>query len=363
MDTIKSSKKEPLYNEISKVGGYITRWFIPEIQIQSYMDNNKTICSLDTSDASGGDDISFYLTDVSSGKTVATGTYNETNLIKFAMWLVEWIVQYKNITMLIERRSSGVAILDYLLLLLPTKGIDPFQRLYNTIVNNHEEDRDRYKEICEPLNRRSLDIYERNKKVFGFATSGGGATSRSELYSTTLQAAAKNIGDKVFDSTTISQIAGLITKNGRVDHEVGEHDDMVVAWLLNYWFLSKARNLSHYGIDSSTVLSELNNKSANLSVADMRKRKEQKDIRDRIDNLLNQLKSANDFSIGMKIENELRFLNTKLILEENEKFSVSELIDSIKKDKRINKSQSKPLLDMSLSALPTYYDPRKLVFR
>jgi len=363
LDTIKLSKKEPLHNEISKIGGYITRWFIPETQIQTYMNNNKTICSLDTSDASGGDDISFYLTDVSSGKTIATGTYNETNLIKFAMWLVDWLVQYKNITMLIERRSSGVAILDYLLLLLPTKGIDPFERLYNTIVNNHEEDKDRYKEICEPLNRRSLDIYERNKKAFGFATSGGGATSRSELYSTTLQAAAKNIGDKVFDSTTISQIAGLITKNGRVDHEVGEHDDMVVAWLLNYWFLSKARNLSHYGIDSSIVLSELNNKATNLSVADIRKRKEQKEIRDRIDNLLNQLKSANDFSIGIKIENELKFLNTKLILEENEKFSVSELIDSIKKEKRINRPQSKTIVDMRSGQLPTYYDPRKLVFR
>ena len=67
------------------------------------------------------------------------------------------------------------------------------------------------------------------KKHFGFATSGTGITSRSELYSSTLQHLAKTVGPVIKDKLTIDQMLSLVIRNGRVDHPPGEHDGAVVA--------------------------------------------------------------------------------------------------------------------------------------
>lgn len=366
LEKIRKSYIAPYYNSISTIGGYVTRWYVPESKVSEIMSTRKTIASLDTSDASGGDDISLKIMDVETGTTIASGTFNETNLIKFASWLVEdWILKYPELTMIIERRSSGVAILDYLLHILPSKNIDPFKRLFNRIVNDADEDPGKFAEINLPMNRRSSDIYERYKKAFGFATSGSGVTSRTNLYSVTLQSAAKNIGDRVKDLATINQIAGLITKNGRIDHQDGEHDDMVIAWLLGYWFLSQGKNLSFYGINSKNVLSSLI-KQKTLTPEQAWKAKQQKEIRDKIDVLLKELKESRDLLISEKIEKEIRLLNSKIILEENEKFSVDDLINSIRDQKRnktresyFNNRNNIPVLTNDLYK-EYYRDPRKV---
>ena len=225
METIRASEREASYIEISKQG-YTTHWYVPENQINAQLSSGKHVLSMDTSDASGGDDISLRLIDVSDGKLIACGTYNETNIITFSQWVAEWFIRFDNVLGIIERRSTGVAVLDQLLLILPSNGIDPFVRLFNRCVNDADEEPDRFKDIQVPFARRSQDIYVRYKKYFGFATSGSGLTSRSELYSTTLQNAAKQVGDVIYDKITIDQILSLEIRNGRVDHPRGEHDDM-----------------------------------------------------------------------------------------------------------------------------------------
>ncbi len=225
METIRGSEREPNYVEISKQC-YTTNWFIPENQIENQLKSGPHILSMDTSDASGGDDISLRLIDASDGRLIASGNYNETNIITFSLWVADWFIRFRSIIGIIERRSTGVAVLDQLLLILPAAGIDPFKCLFNRAVNDAEEDKDRFAEINQSFNMRSPDIYVKYKKCFGFATSGSGITSRSELYSTTLQAAAKQVGDVVYDKATIDQILSLLIKNGRVDHPAGEHDDM-----------------------------------------------------------------------------------------------------------------------------------------
>lgn len=367
LEKIRKSYIAPYHNSISDIGGYVTRWYVPENKISEIMNSRKTIASLDTSDASGGDDISLKILDVETGTTIASGTFNETNLIKFASWLAEdWIVKYPELTMIIERRSSGVAIIDYLLHILPSKGIDPFRRLFNRIVNDADEDPAKFAEINLPMSRRSSDIYERFKKAFGFATSGGGITSRTSLYSTTLQSAAKNIGDRVKDLATINQIAGLVTKNGRIDHQDGEHDDMVIAWLLAYWLLSQGKNLYFYGINSKNVLSSLI-KHKPQSAEEAWQAKQQQEIRDKIEMLLKELKESRDSLLSEKIERELRSLNSKVVLQENEKFSVDDLINSIR-DQKKNKtresyfnSNTSNAPAMNQEQYKNYYrDPRKV---
>lgn len=63
----------------------------------------------------------MIIRDASTGEVVAAGNYNETNLIVFSEWLVEWLTTFDNLTLVPERKSSAVAIIDNLLKLTPLK--------------------------------------------------------------------------------------------------------------------------------------------------------------------------------------------------------------------------------------------------
>lgn len=338
---IRESQRSDFFNEISSPSGYITRWFVPENDIEYRMSSSKYIMSCDTSDASGsGDDIALIIRDVRNGEIVAAGTYNETNLITFAEWLCQWLIRFESITLIIERRSTGSMIIDYLLLMLPSKDIDPFKRLYNQAVQYADEYPDRYKEICKPMYARQTDIYIKLKKLFGFATSANGATSRSELYSTTLLAAAKTTGTSVHDPKTIDQILSLEIRNGRVDHQLGNgpnsHDDMVIAWLLSYWLISLGKNLQHYGINSREILIDNRvNKEDNNPLA-VYERREQDYLRQQVEALVQQLVGEHDEYASMILERKLRLAASKLNETDKETLSMDELIANIKDSKRMN---------------------------
>jgi hypothetical protein len=333
LEKIKSSEAEPYYTDISKTHGYVTKWYIHEQDIEKTLQESFFVLSMDTSDASGGDDISLLFTDIKTGKTVAAGSYNETNLISLAEWLVTWFVRFENFVAIIERRSTGSAIIDYLLLMLPTKGIDPFKRLFNRCVNDAQDQPERYKEISNPVLRKRPAFINAYKKSFGFATSGSGITSRSDLYSITLQKAAKLIGEGVTDRKTINQIVSLVVINGRVDHQPGEHDDMVIAWLLTVWLLTQGTNLSFYGIDSKLILSQIK-KQEFVSKRDYFDHLEQQTIRQEIEKIYEEMSKERDEFVLMRKEQRLRVLNSNLILQEGERFSLDDLINSIREERK-----------------------------
>lgn len=336
LEKMRASQEPESHSSISNPHGYITKWYIPENQIAYRMANGNYILGIDSSDASGGDDISLFVTDVRTAETIAAGNYNETNLITFAEWLCSWFVDFPTITGIIERRSSGAMILDYLILMLPGFNIDPFKRLFNRAVNDADEFPDRWKEISVPMGRRRGDTLTIFKKTFGFSTSGGGLTSRTELYSTTLQNAAKRSADRIKDLTTINQITGLTTRNGRVDHQIGEHDDMVISWLLCFWLLTQGKNLSHYGIDSKTIFCAVK-KPEILDSKSYYDYQEQQRIRSEIEDLLEKIKNESDEYIVQRLEFQLRNLNRKLILEEGEIFSLDDLINSVRDQRKQNR--------------------------
>lgn len=339
LEKMRAGQEPPKYISISEPYGYITRWYIDENEIEYRLMNGTFILGVDSSDASGGDDISLFITDVRTAETICAGNYNETNLITFSEWLCSWFIKYPTITGIIEKRSSGAMILDYLTLMLPAKNIDPFKRLFNRAVNDFEENRDRWNEISQPMGRRRGDSLIAHKKTFGFSTSGGGLTSRSELYSTTLQMAAKKSADRIKDITTINQITGLTTRNGRVDHQIGEHDDMVIAWLLCFWLITQGKNLSHYGIDSKTILCEVNRPEI-LDSRSMYEYQEQQRIRNEIEQLYEKIKLEADDNIVERLEFKLRVLNRSLVLEEGEIFSVDDLINSTREERKKSRYNS-----------------------
>lgn len=344
LEMMRKSEQEESYISIDAPYAYLTKWFIDEKDIEKRMASGQFVMGMDTSDASGGDDISLFIIDVSTAETIAAGTYNETNLITFAQWLCTWFTRFENITLIIERKSSGVAIIDFLLWMLPSLGIDPFKRIFNTVVNDHMEYPVRFKEINVPMGRRSRDVYVTYKRNFGFATAGSGMASRSDLYSNTLQLAAKKAGDKMKHKLTINQVTALVTINGRVDHLPGENDDMVIAWLLSFWLITSGKNLTYYGIDSRNIFAEADRKEIKSS-KEFYINNEQLDIRRKIEELYEEINQEQDPFVIQKLEHTLRMLNRQLVLEDGEIFSVDELINSLREKKRNSRKEHRPVDD------------------
>lgn len=335
LERIVQSVREPLYIESTKIGGYLVRWHIEQHKIKSRMAQGHHLAVFDTSDANGdGDAISMRIFDVYTGELMAAATVNEANIITFAEWMATLLVDYQNLTMLIERRSTGSAVLDLLLRYLPSIGIDPFKRLFNRVVNEPSEHPTLYEEAKWPLwRRKDEDYYITIKRHFGFATSSSGVTARSSIYGQVLNSAARMVGHLVADSATISQISSLIRKNGRVDHMPGSHDDMVIGWALGHWFCMKAQNLSFYGIEAASVLQSVR-VTEELTPMQKLHRNQQKRLRDRVEEIVGILRESNDTVIQARHEHELRVIFTSLEQNEEEKFSVDELIKSAKEQRQ-----------------------------
>ena len=338
-EKIKNSKVDDYYTDICAPYNYIIRWFIPEAQINHRMASSQFTMGMDTSDAIGNDDIAMNLRDIKTGEIIAAGNFNETNLLVFCQWLVTIFVRFPNFVLIVERRSTGSAIIDTLIVMLLAKGIDPFKRIYNKIVQEAEEFPDRYRDIQRELFARDPDVYIRYKKMFGFATSGSGLTSRSELYSTTLVNAAKQTGHLVRDPKTVQQILSLEVRNGRVDHAQGKHDDNVIAWLLSHWLITQGKNLEFYGINSRDIL--LNATKHELTTPiEKYNDLEQKYYRAQIETLVEDIRKERDEYVIQKLEMKLRNLAAKLVIEENEHFSVDSLIKDLHDQRRINRSST-----------------------
>lgn len=338
LELIRASEKSPLYVDINNRFNYMTRWYIPKDNIPSRMSKGNYIVALDTSDAAGGDDISLVVVDIQTGEVIADGNYNETNLLNFALWLVHWLIDYNTTTMIIERRSSAAMLIDTLVVYLEEKGIDPFRRLFNRVVNDVDIYPERYKEITRK-HKANINDYNQNKKHFGYSTSSSGITSRNELYVSALRQATKVATSTVHSKKLIDQIMGLVWKNERIDHEDGGHDDMVIAWLLAFWFMFFAKNIQHYGINSKDIL--INNRTYNERIlVDQEQQEFQHHIRNEIETLYNNLLEEKDEFIQFKIEKRMRYLTTQLELEDGEHFSIDDVLENIRKRKYFNQTKS-----------------------
>lgn len=341
-NAIVQSQLNPFYTEINKDNNYIIRWYVNEYLIKQKLSKGKFILSIDPSDGGGGDDIGVLLTEVITGETIASATINETNIITFSEWVKDILVAYENIILMIERRSSGPAILDNLLIMLPNLGIDPFKRIFNKIVNNYDEEKIAYKEISKGMGQRSRDVYIKYKQSFGFATSGSGMFSRSNLYDNVLRNAANLVGAYVRDKVLIDQINTLVKIKGRVDHASDNHDDLVIAWLMTNWLLTTGKNLSYYGIVANDILKVPRNISTATDdpILRLEKYKQQK-YKEEITKITELITEESDPYIIASLENKLEIVCNKLNISSEEKISVEQLITEANEKRKeiINRSK------------------------
>lgn len=341
-ELIRSSEMDALHTSVSK-DLYMTRWYLEEYYLDEFLNENDVVLSIDSSEAVGRDAIAMTFISTLDLGVVATGSYNETNIIRFANHLADLLIRYPKLTLVIEKKSTGQSIVDVLLILLPKYGIDPFKRIYNRLVEEMDNDRNIWDMLNTPMERRDFNFYDTIKNKFGFNTT---AESRNLLYSTILQESAKNAGSLVRDKQLINEILGLVVKNDRIDHANSGHDDMVIAWLLGCWFITRSKNLSFYGIDSTRILSEVRNSNKEYTFEERMEINRQKEIKAEIQTLIEELANERD-SIQISIyEHKLSHLTNQLVEVEGDANSVDELINRVKEARdasyQINQRRSSP---------------------
>ncbi len=317
---------------------YLLRWYISPEELESRINqNHHFIVGVDTSDGSGRDDISFVVRSHVDGKILCAATFNEINLITLADFFVSFLMKYLNATMIIERRSSAAAIIDYMIQKFVSLGVNPFTRLYNTIAQNKETNEELYTEIIR-AKYFDIELFTKHKKHIGFVTSGTGVTARSELYSVTLMSMLKYTSYCTHDEPLVGQISGLIIKNNRIDHPDGGKDDMVIAALLSYWLPMNGKNLNSYGIDTTTLLRAnkvyLDEKYSNAD-ADFDEQ-EAFELEVQFNELLDEYKEENHPVLARQLELRIRKIAAELKTNTNV-ISVEEMLENINREKRINR--------------------------
>lgn len=344
LDTIRLNQREDFVAEIDPKMRYMTKWYVSLKTRDEMMAEGNIVVGIDTSSAQGKDEIAMQYVDLTTLEVIGTCYCNLTNIIEYSLWLFDQMQRWPKLLAIIERQSTGIAVIDQLLLSFKMAGVNAFKRIYNKIVQEPDKNKDILDEIRRADKYAFADLYVRYKAAFGFTTSGTGDNARSLLYGQVLQAAVRHSMDRINDVKTIDQILGLEVLNGRVDHPKGGHDDGVVAWLMPHWLATYGNNLGYYGIDVGTLMdSTLMKKSMReMTTADIF----QVMIREKIQKLVNDLSKTADVFLSVRLEKEIQALASKVVESEGETFSVSDLIQKTREAKRMgtNRRQDTDLL-------------------
>ncbi len=335
----------PLFTDVT-ADSYNLRWYIPKEEIKTRIGKHLCVMGMDSSEAIGEDSITLTLRDKDTAEVLMCTSIYDTNIIRFGHFLVRFMVAFPTIILVPEARSTGISIINQLLISLPAMGVDPFKRIYNTVVDSEDFNKEDFRWLHMPLYARDASVYDRYKNRFGFKTSGSGAHSRDKLYLDSLTLSVLYSAGNIRDAELSDQITSLVKKKGRIDHPAGGHDDLVVAWLLAFWFLRFSTNIHFYGFDN--ILSRLTEYGvaatdiSKLNPYELRSMQLQERYREEIGVLLERLHNVKDPFLQSKMEHRIRFLADLLTNTYDEATSMDALIQAAKtkrKERRIGITQ------------------------
>lgn len=335
---IKDSECEPMYNEV-KPNLYAIRWFIPEKELEARMSAGRFIMGVDPSELLGtekSDSTGMVIIDVETHDIVATGRYNGTQIPQLSAFFADLLIKYPNITFIPERKSMGMAIIDYVVIALHRAGIDPFKRIFNRIVDDATILETEFRDIQTPLSARAPTFYDRFKRHFGFATGGAGRYSRDALYVVSLPSMMEYGARRIRCNMLINELMSLTIRNGRIDHNRGNHDDLVISSLMSHWMCIQGQNLSYYGINSNLIFSKAILHDRVLTKVEVYREEKESKSKQEFDGLLDELKGEKNPMIAAKIELKLRALSRHINLDEVSGAGIDAMIRQVK-DERTRK--------------------------
>lgn len=298
----------PKYNELTSTG-YVVRWYIERDQIDEYMRTHKCILGVDTSNQIGRDSTAMVLINITDLSVVATIAIKQANILVAAKWLSQFMTKYKDVTLIIENKSSAQTFIDMILMTFVSAGINPFKRVYNHVVDKKTLKPDIYMRLQRQHMPSKEDI-ESCRSLFGFNTA---EKTRVHLYSKVLDESAKQSRHVMKDQFLVNQLAGLkIDDSGRIDHVSGGHDDYCIAWLLANWLLRFGKNIDYYGIDSRRAMINVTEDGKQLCEDDFIEIERIERLKTEADKLVDEYAKTHHAALRLRIEQRLAIINQEL---------------------------------------------------
>lgn len=144
----------------------------------------------------------------------------------------------------------------------------------------------------------------------------------------------------------VDEIIGLeVDKDGRIDHGSKGHDDLVIAWLLTYWFIKMGYNKHMYDIPQGAMMTEITTLKSNGSEPQYTKNQLEMfiKIKEHINKLTKELLNSDNNTIATRTEMEIRKLSEFIPKEMRKSITIDEIIDEAKseRNKRVIENRSK----------------------
>lgn len=243
MDKLLEHVLEPISTTIDQ--GLVFHWWAEQTTLNlPEFKNIPFIIGSDTSDMIGehGDFTTLVMVNPKDMSVVMTMRCNSTNMVYVAEALISILKRFPRAIFVPENNRASVWI-DVLIDRMKQERMDPFTRIFNQFVENFG---DRIDSSKRDLTLGSV------RKQFGFHTDK--TTRNSMLYGRVLATTVERNFSRIFSKVIVDELSGLTLKNGRIDHQAGQHDDTLIAYLLACWFIMFARNINSYGIQPGEII-------------------------------------------------------------------------------------------------------------
>ena len=290
---ISDSVIEPI--DYSTYGTLTVNWFISKSVITSDDNRGKFfIIGCDTSDNVGEDFTTLCMLDPTDLGVMATCRVNTPSFTHVAQCVSELMEQFPNAILVPERNKNGAVLVDVLIDKLLALHMSPFRRIYNTFVQD-------WSSTSKDFDRIDLSSGV-NRKHFGYNTT---SSTRDDLYGKVLINQLNIMADRVYDYNLSEEIKALSVRNGRIDHIIGQHDDLTMYMMLAGWFALYGKNHHMYGIPNNVVLQGVTNSGESID-PDTKLRQQRMD--QRIKDLQRLIRTDNNSIRRASYERELRAL-------------------------------------------------------
>lgn len=343
-EKLADNKGEHLWHEEIEETGLYVDWFVSKEVLELLKDdpNEFILMGVDTSDANDRDACTLVLRRAKTGEVIGTGRYALAFLDDVTSVLKYLIINIPNSLLIIERNRAAHMI-ERLLIMLPAYGIDPFKRIFNDIYDKPIKYSNEFRDVSEVhFKHRTKEFYLKYKGKFGFYT---GPESRRQMYGFIHEAVALT-GSGIRYALLVDEIIGLeVDKDGRIDHGSKGHDDLVIAWLLTYWFIKMGYNKHMYDIPQGAMMTEITTLKSNGSEPQYTKNQLEMfiKIKEHINKLTKELLNSDNNTIATRTEMEIRKLSEFIPKEMRKSITIDEIIDEAKseRNKRVIENRSK----------------------
>ena len=333
-EAINNVKRERVWSKEYRNSGLFVDFFVTQEQLMEMAKkeyNDHFMIGVDTSSAVNKDACTMIIRSMKTGKVIGVGRYALAMLDDVTAIIVDMLEVLQNSVLIIERNYAHHMI-DSLLMLLPSKGLDPFTRIYNQVYQNpalHTKELELVQNT--KFSYRDKNFYLKLKHLFGFNTT---ATSRKTLYGL-IQEAVAVTGYGINYDKLADELINLRTKGDRIDHDSKQHDDLVISWLLTYWFIKLGANKPYYNISAALALTDTKN------LLDVGKQKTElpvdpsivqffDNVRLRISSLTDELLKTPDNILALRLEAEIHKLSKLLPPETAKLLTIDTLLENTK---------------------------------